>query len=485
MLLSSTSQFNEELNQINEKYNQNDTNALRNEINENHIVNSNIIKNDKIENIENSIYSQVTNCFRNNENENYNGNQNDNIRNENGVIISKNDNIQENQNNKEKIIINENNSYEKYYFQENKENDEDNKEEEEYQIKNGNSIKRINNKDINNINIIRNNNQNEVLPISEIDEDENNDISFSHLISETKEIYYPKGIKNLGLSCYMNSLLQCLFNITELREHFIKELEKKKIDKKAKPVSYYFALVMYDLLYTNKDYIIPHYFKSEISKINKLFKKNKPADVTDLFRNLIDSFLTELSIDNEERTESVSYAPFDKKAILNEIKKEIKNNFFSILKVYNLTKYFCPSNNHKNKYEYNYESDSNITFFLENIIQYKKDKNSAITLRECFEYLQREKKNNQFYCSQCKNTVNGKSYEKIVFPPEILVIILNRGKGKKVKNEVKIETLLDFSDFIDEKENKKDIYYKLIGCCNHYGDSSPTGHYTATCFYED
>ena len=33
------------------------------------------------------------------------------------VIISKNDNIQENQNNKEKIIINENNSYEKYYFQ--------------------------------------------------------------------------------------------------------------------------------------------------------------------------------------------------------------------------------------------------------------------------------------------------------------------------------------------------------------------------------
>ena len=68
MLLSSTCQINEEFNQINEKYNQNDTNALRNEINENHIVNSNIIKNDKIENIKNNIYSQVTNCFRNNEN---------------------------------------------------------------------------------------------------------------------------------------------------------------------------------------------------------------------------------------------------------------------------------------------------------------------------------------------------------------------------------------------------------------------------------
>ena len=283
----------------------------------------------------------------------------------------------------------------------------------------------------------------------------------------------------------MNSLLQCLFNIKELRDYFINELKNKKIDKKTKPISYYFAVVMSELLYSDKDFIIPQYFKNAISKINKLFKKDKPADVSDLFRNLIDSFLTEFSLDNEEETESVSYVSFDKKAVLKEIKKEIKNNLISkYLKVYNLTTYSCP-NNHKNKYEYNYESDSNITIFLDNIMQYKKEKNSEITLRECFEYLQKEKNNNQFYCSQCNNTVMGKSFERIVFPPEILAIILNRGKGKKVRNEVKIETIFDFSDFVDKKQNKKDVYYKLIGSCNHYGDSSATGHYTATCFYED
>ena len=80
---------------------------------------------------------------------------------------------------------------------------------EEYQIKNGKNIQ--SNNDLNNTNIIINNNKNEQYLISGVNEEENIDISFSHL--ETKEIHYPKGIKNLGLSCYMNSLLQCLFNI--------------------------------------------------------------------------------------------------------------------------------------------------------------------------------------------------------------------------------------------------------------------------------
>ena len=241
---------------------------------------------------------------------------------------------------------------------------------------------------------------------------------------------------------------------------------------------------MYELLYSEKDFISPQYFKNEISKINQLFKKNKAADVTDLFRNLIDSFLTELSIYNEEKSESIEHNPFDKKVVLKEIKKEIENNIISkYLNVYNLTTYLCPSQSHK--YEYNYESDSSITFFLENIILNKKDKNSDITLKECFEYIKREKKNNHFFCSQCNKTVIGKSFDEIVFPPKILVIILNRGKGKKVTNKVKIESYLDFYDFIDEKKNKKNFYYKLIGSCNHYGDSSPNGHYTATCLYED
>ena len=283
----------------------------------------------------------------------------------------------------------------------------------------------------------------------------------------------------------MNSLLQCLFNIKELRDFFIFGLINGDFDEKTQPINYSFAKVMYDLLYLDADYITPNDFKNEISKINKLFVSNKAADATDLFRNLIDSFLTQSSTgDEEEYLNEIS--PNNKKSLLKAIEKEKSSNiFYKYINVYTLTSYLCPFHKNEFEFEYSYESDSNITFFLDNIIKYKKDKNSEITLKECFEYIQREKKNNHFFCSKCKKTVVGKSFETIVSPPEILIIILNRGKGKKVTNEVIIDTILNISDFIDIEENSDDIYYKLIGSCNHSGDSSPTGHYTATCLYEE
>ena len=71
-----------------------------------------------------------------------------------------------------------------------------------------------------------------------------------------KEVYYvisnkPKGLYNLGLSCYMNSLLICLYYIPELRDFFIKN-RNKFTDKS--PVCKSFAEVMYGLKYEKKDY---------------------------------------------------------------------------------------------------------------------------------------------------------------------------------------------------------------------------------------
>ena len=312
------------------------------------------------------------------------------------------------------------------------------------------------------------------------------DKSSSYLLIDKKK-HYPKGIENLGLSCYMNSLLQCLFNIKELRNYFIEELEKGKLKRNKHPVSYYFAEVMYNLLYSDSEYIAPNDFKKAISEKNSLFKDNKAADATDLFRILIDSFLTDFnSFNNNEEEDNEIDTSLTIKEMKKQIKKQMKSNIiYKYMNVYNLITYECPYKNHENNI-YNIESDSNITFHLENILQNRSDKKSEITLEECFKFVQEMKINNKFYCSKCKKVVTGDSFEKILFPPEILIIILNRGKGKKVKNKVKVNRILDISDFIHHSNKKKnDIYYKLIGSCNHYGDSSPTGHYTACCLFED
>ena len=142
-----------------------------------------------------------------------------------------------------------------------------------------------------------------------------------------------------------------------------------------------------------------------------------------------------------------------------------------------------PIYNHKTKI-YSYEFDSNITFFLDNIAKNKKDKWSEISLNECFEYLHKQKKDNEFFCIYCNRIVKGNLFVKIVYPPEILVIILNRGKGKKVTNKVRIDTFLDISNFVDKEESGDNIYYQLIGSCN-YSDISLPIQYTATCLYEN
>ena len=54
----------------------------------------------------------------------------------------------------------------------------------------------------------------------------------------------PKGLYNLGLSCYMNSLLQCLYYIPELREYFIKE---KNNFKNNQPICKALSEVMFGL----------------------------------------------------------------------------------------------------------------------------------------------------------------------------------------------------------------------------------------------
>ena len=282
----------------------------------------------------------------------------------------------------------------------------------------------------------------------------------------------------------MNSLLQCLFNIEELREYFLKELKEGKINKKQHPISYRFAKTMRSLLYSKKKFIIPKKFKEVIGKYNPLFKEDNAADATDLFRILIDSFISELKTDNKEDDEKGEYASNDKNEIFKYIQKEMNENIiYKYFSVFTLITYICQSNNHWGAITYSYINDSSITFNLENII--KNNKSNIITLNDCFRYIQKEIKNNEFSCHKCNKTSKGTSYERILVAPQILIIILNRGKGKKIENKVIIDKVLDISDFVDEKLSDKNLYYQLIGSCNHLGDSSPSGHYTSTCLYNN
>ena len=99
-------------------------------------------------------------------------------------------------------------------------------------------------------------------------------------------------MKNFGFSCYINSLLQCLFYIQELRNYFISQ--KDYFNKREQPVCHALSEVMYGLKYEYQDYYEPKNFLKIMGKKNILFCDFRPADTKDLLFNIIDSVLYEL-----------------------------------------------------------------------------------------------------------------------------------------------------------------------------------------------
>ena len=309
---------------------------------------------------------------------------------------------------------------------------------------------------------------------------------FSKSLEKIKEVEekLPKGLYNLGLSCYMNSLLQCLFYIKELREYFIEKIDTFNEDQK---MCQAFAKVMYGLKNDEEENIEPKEFKNLIGEANSLFLGRKAADVKDLLFNLIDSFLTELNQEDDdienENEDSATLDFSNKEQMFKETKKEIDQNYNIINELfigYYYTMYKCLETQTST---YSFQTESFILFDLEKIKNYFGKNDLSLDL--CFEYYYRKQSNSSFYCNKCKKTHKGEAYEKMYRPPKILIVILDRGHGKTFKGEVKINKNLELKTIIDEDNYEYSSLYKLICVSTHSGSSSSSGHYTACCLTDN
>ena len=90
------------------------------------------------------------------------------------------------------------------------------------------------------------------------------------------------------------------------------------------------------------------------------------------------------------------------------------------------------------------------------------------------------------YCNNCRRTSDF-SMSNIVFKhPEILIIILNRGKGLEFEVPFKYPKQFELNDFINMKnndnyKNNEKIEYELISVITHIGDNNMSGHFIACC----
>ena len=311
------------------------------------------------------------------------------------------------------------------------------------------------------------------------------------------------GLANIGATCYMNSTLQCLSNIKTLVNYFLNNYSLFFKDILKYEMTIEFSKVIKNLWNEKKKkgYYEPYDFKNKIGEKNPLFSGIAANDSKDLILFIFEELHKELNnpnkkfIDNllEIKSNHISDQA-NEKEVYEKFKKEYYTQNNSIIQkiFYGEQEAFNLCHNCKTKI-YNFSIFNFLIFPLEKVRQYliKKRPNGffKVTLEDCFEqYVSEEIMSgvNQMYCNHCHINSDYSMCNKIYKHPEVIVIILNRGKGLEFDVEfdypinIKINNYINFENNINY-ENNENIEYELISVITHLGDSSMSGHFIASC----
>ena len=108
---------------------------------------------------------------------------------------------------------------------------------------------------------------------------------------------------------------------------------------------------------------------------------------------------------------------------------------------------------------------------------------NVVSLFECFFYNQKSDYftgDNKNYCNICRQLFDSVYTSKIFVSPNILIMILNRGKGNIFNIKLDFSLQIDITDFVLTKSQNREIY-NLYGVITHLGQSGPNAHFVAAC----
>ena len=109
--------------------------------------------------------------------------------------------------------------------------------------------------------------------------------------------------------------------------------------------------------------------------------------------------------------------------------------------------------------------------------------NNCVSLYDCFFYNSKSDYftgENRNYCNICNQLFDSIYTSQIFVSPNILIIILNRGKGNIHDVKLNFTESIDITQFELQKD-KPQIIYSLYGVITHIGQSGPNAHFVASC----
>lgn len=106
--------------------------------------------------------------------------------------------------------------------------------------------------------------------------------------------YRPVGLSNIGNTCFMNSILQCVFATAPLTQWFIENFPKTSAIRKQRIAESY-ASLLDEARRANGSAIVPRALKDQISKVAPQFLGYGQQDAQEFLRFLLDGIHNELN----------------------------------------------------------------------------------------------------------------------------------------------------------------------------------------------
>lgn len=289
------------------------------------------------------------------------------------------------------------------------------------------------------------------------------------------------GLRNLGNTCFMNTIIQCLSNSIPFLKYTLEGnyLEDINEDKITSDLSYQWRIMLINLWHKNAVYT-PNTFLSTVQDLARKkdypeFTGLKQSDSQEFLQFFLESLHDSVS---REVNMSITGEPlneFDKLAIeaYKSFKEFFKNDYSEIIKIF--YGQFLSTNKRKNKEKItvsrNYDPFNILS--LEITTENGKNLNS---LQECLDNFTK------------LEVVSDELTRQIKFwsLPNILIIMFKRFKDHDIhqNRNSKIENLVSYPlDNLDLSKyvigyNSDSYVYDLFGIANHGGNSN-WGHYWA------
>ncbi|XP_013420929.1 ubiquitin carboxyl-terminal hydrolase 2 [Lingula anatina] len=295
------------------------------------------------------------------------------------------------------------------------------------------------------------------------------------------------GLRNVGNTCFMNSILQCLSNtqlLVEycLKDNYAKDLNKTTSSMKGQLMNAY-ASLMKQLWKDYTDCVSPTSFKSQIQRFAPRFMGYNQQDSQEFLRYLLQGLHEDInrvqskpkpmiiSDKDEENLSTSEKATMYWKSYLRIDDSKIVDLFVGQLRS-TLT---CTACDH-----------SSVTFDPFWDLSVPIPKSSNITIMHCIQEFMREEildDDERPTCERCKTRRKCTKTFSIQKFPQILVLHLKRFSGERFRSKlatyVDFPMNLDLSEFAGETKGHRPVY-NLYGVSNHSGTVF-SGHYTAYC----